>query len=103
MIAYLKAHGLLDDRAYAEALVRRYRHRWGSLRLRPFLRQRGIPEPLIDELIGDEDLNEALELLRRFPQRHRGERPRALRWLQGRGFPLEVAFQAWELYEESRA
>ena len=39
-----------------------------------------------------------LEVLRRY--RHREDKARAVRFLEGRGFPLGVALEAWRLAQE---
>jgi len=43
-------------------------------------------------------VEEALAVLRRY--RHREDKARAVRFLEGRGFPLGVALEAWRLAQE---
>mgnify|MGYP003514685769 CR=1 FL=1 len=85
----LEAMGYLDDRAYARAFVETRARRYGPRKLRALLLARGVPEEVVEE---------PLAILRRY--RHRDAQARAVRFLEGRGFPLGVALEAWRLAQE---
>ena len=94
----LEAMGYLDDRAYAQAFVETRARRYGPKKLRALLLARGVPEEVVEEVLPEARVEEALEVLRRY--RHRGDKARAVRFLAGRGFPLGVALEAWRLAKE---
>jgi regulatory protein len=49
--------------------------------------------------MGEEEvLQAALKALRRYPRRH--DQAKAVRFLQGRGFPLSVALEAYRLVKK---
>jgi len=96
-LARLKAWGYLDDRAYAEAFVRARRGRWGPYKLRRALLDRGVPLSVVEKVVAGEDgLEQAVSLLARRWHRYRNTKARAVRFLVGRGFSLEVALRAYE-------
>ncbi|MGQ9735042.1 MAG: regulatory protein RecX [Thermaceae bacterium] len=88
----LKAYGYLNDRAFAQAFVEA-RRKYGPLKLKALLRARGVAEEVIQEVVGEARVEEALEVLKRYPKRR--DKPRAVRFLQDRGFPLGVALEAY--------
>lgn len=90
----LKAMGYLDDRAFARSFVETHR-KYGPLKLKALLRARGVPEEVAEEAVGEASVEDALRVLRRYP--HRREKAKAVRFLQGRGFPLGVALEAYRL------
>ncbi len=93
----LKDWGYLDDRALAEAFVRSHRARWGPHKLRRRLRERGVDAAIIASVVGDEeDVEAAWRLLQSRRQRMLGHRARAIRFLQGRGFSLHTAIEAYD-------
>ncbi len=96
--------GYLDDAAYAEAFVRSHRNRWGELRIRSELRRRGVADELIERALEQQPPagDAALALLRKHAWRHKGERARMVRFLQGRGFTLGEALRAAEEYGKLR-
>jgi len=94
----LEAMGYLDDRAYAQAFVETRARRYGPRKLRALLLARGVPEEVVEEVLPEARVEEALEVLRRY--RHRQDKARAVRFLQGRGFSLGVALEAWRLAKE---
>ncbi|WP_408033254.1 regulatory protein RecX [Thermus filiformis] len=96
----LKDYGYLDDRAFARAFVEA-RKKYGPLKLKALLRARGVPEEVVQEAVPEAGPEEALAVLRKYP--HRRDKPRAVRFLQGRGFPLGVALEAYRrLAEEEK-
>ncbi|MER3451340.1 MAG: recombination regulator RecX [Thermus sp.] len=96
-LSRLKGYGYLDDRAFARAFVEA-RKRYGPLKLKALLRARGVPEEVWGEVVPEATPEEALAVLRRYP--HRRDKPRAVRFLQGRGFPLGVALEAYRRLAE---
>lgn len=105
VIARLEEWGYLDDTAYAEAFVRGHQHRWGGQRIAAELRRRGVSEEIIhSQLQASENSEEerALQLLVKNDWRHKGEKPRMVRFLQGRGFGLSAAIAAAEEYLKLR-
>lgn len=103
-LARLEALGYLDDRAFAEAFVAG-RSKYGPRKLRHLLRAQGVPEAVVEEVLsqrGEEEvLQAALRVLRRYPRRQ--DQAKAVRFLQGRGFPLSVALQAYRLVKEEES
>jgi len=92
----LSRQGWLSDVRFAESLVRAKGARVGSLAIAHTLRQRGVPEALVQSqlaALSTSELERAREVWRRrfgSPPRDARERARQMRFLQGRGFPLEV-------------
>ncbi|WP_038045995.1 regulatory protein RecX [Thermus caliditerrae] len=99
----LEALGYLDDRAFAETFVAG-RKRYGPLKLRHLLRAQGVPEAVVAEVLREAEegvLEAALRVLRRYPRRQ--DKAKAVRFLQGRGFPLPVALEAYRLVKEEES
>ena len=83
----------LSDARYAEERARSLARKYGPAKIRQDLRSRGIADELIDALPLDGELELARQALsRRFrlPARTREEQAKRGRFLQGRGFSLEV-------------
>ncbi|BDG16051.1 regulatory protein RecX [Thermus brockianus] len=100
-LARLEALGYLDDRAFAESFVAA-RRKFGPAKLRYLLRAQGVAEEVVAEVLGgmgeEEVLQAAMKALRRYPRRH--DQAKAVRFLQGRGFPLSVALEAYRLVKK---
>ncbi|GLV47227.1 regulatory protein RecX [Thermus sp. LT1-2-5] len=100
-LARLEQLGYLDDRAFAETFVAA-RRKYGPAKLRHLLLAQGVAEEVVEEVLGEvgeeEVLQAALKVLRRYPRRH--DQVKAVRFLQGRGFPLGVALEAYRLAKE---
>ena len=92
----LERENLLSNARYAESLAHTRAGRHGSLRLKADLRDKGVPESVISEVVGEAreyDLSAAREVWRKkFDPRplDAAERARQMRFLAGRGFPAEV-------------
>lgn len=102
-VAILLEDGYLDDSRFARLFVedKHGLDGWGRDRIARGLRERGLDRELIDEALagldGDQELERALELLRRrcpAPLRERGERDRALGILLRKGYDMELALTA---------
>jgi len=108
-LAELRELGYVDDARYARRYVedRRSIDAWGPLRIAAGLRRLGVSDALIDEALArpDEqtDAERALGVLRArlggSPLDDDRARGRALRMLAGRGFALEVSYDAVRAYE----
>lgn len=108
-LAYLQAHGFLDDLKYAESTVRSYRRRgYGTLRIRQELRRRGVESDEASEAMEDYEPDwEAMEAL--LEKRLHGdlsdrkEVNKAVAALQRRGFMWEDIRTALNRYGASLA
>ncbi|MDM7323661.1 MAG: regulatory protein RecX [Thermus sp.] len=100
-LARLEAMGYLDDRAFAETFVAG-RRKYGPHKLRHLLKAQGVAEEVVEEVLSgfgeEENLEAAIGVLRRYPRRQ--DKAKAVRFLQGRGFPLSVALEAYRLVRE---
>ena len=95
----LAARGWLSDERAAAQLVHAKRSRFGTQRITHELRQKGIAEELISAALPELKASE-LEAARSVWQRKFGtlpqdamEKARQMRFLQSRGFGLDVIFQ----------
>jgi regulatory protein len=92
----IEVRGWLSEGRFAEQLVASRRGRFGSLRIAHELRERGVPDEVVDGLLPgleDDDLRVARDIWRqKFGRRPGtpGERAKQARFLQGRGFSAEV-------------
>lgn len=92
----LEQENLLSNARYAESLAHSRQGRHGSLRLKSELREKGVPELVAAEVVGQAraaDLAAARAVwLKKFgePPVDMKERARQQRFLLGRGFPSEV-------------
>ena len=103
----LTERGWLSDARAATQLLHAKRNRFGLQRITHEMRQRGIPEDLIGEALPqlkETELETARHVWQKkfgaFP-RDAGERARQIRFLQSRGFALEVILQALRLATNS--
>ncbi|HER10178.1 MAG TPA: RecX family transcriptional regulator [Bacteroides sp.] len=66
IIQRLKAERFLDDRRYASSYVKdKFRfNRWGRMKIRFALRQKGIPEDMIEEALDQIDQEEYFQVCR---------------------------------------
>ncbi|MFP6641018.1 MAG: regulatory protein RecX [Myxococcota bacterium] len=115
VLARCLEHGLLDDRAYGHALLRRMRKRGSSLpRVRSQLLAKGVPADLCEELLQEISGLESEQVAAQVYARRRGlgphrERPelrseyreRDLAKLGRAGFPSEIAVTVIDAEETS--
>jgi regulatory protein len=83
----------LSDERYAEARAHRLSRKYGAARIRRDLKAHGVADALADRVRGEGDLEKARAILARkyrTPATTREEKARRARFLQGRGFSLEV-------------
>lgn len=103
VIAQVKEMGYLEDAKYAEGYARMYAGRWGAAKIRKGLLEKGVARGVIDRVLADIELEtdsvaEAGVLLERYATRHKGDKPKAVRFLLGRGYALGDALEAWKRY-----
>ncbi|HDR67954.1 MAG TPA: RecX family transcriptional regulator [Bacteroidaceae bacterium] len=105
ILAFLKKENFLDDRRYATLYVKdKFRiNKWGKIKIRYMLRQKQVPEELIEEALNslsDNDYRETcLQLLRSKIKSIKDTNPLArkaklLRFASQRGFESEVIYKA---------
>ena len=101
LFEYLEANNWLSDRRFAESYVADHRARDGAIKLAYALRQRGIADALITEVLStlnsghsdDSEVARAREIWRKkFKAQPSSpeERAKQMRFLQGRGFSVET-------------
>lgn len=97
----LEAKNWLSDRRFAESYVADHRRREGAVKLAHALRQRGIADEVISEVLGalntrhdeDSEVARARTVWRKkfaLPPSSQQERVKQMRFLQGRGFSIET-------------
>lgn len=96
LLDQLERENLLSNSRYAEALAHSRAGRHGSVRLKSELREKGVPEAILADVVGqarDTDLVAARAVWRKkfgeLPVDAK-ERAKQQRFLLGRGFPAEV-------------
>ena len=92
----LQREGLLSDSRYAEALAHTRAGRHGSLRLKADLRGKGVDDNEAAEALAEARANDLAAAravwAKKFdsPPSNAAERDKQMRFLAGRGFPLDV-------------
>lgn len=92
--------GWLSDRRFAESWVADHRAKSGSVKLACELRQHGVADAIIEAVLDgarDSELERAQRVWRKkfaAPPADAAERARQIRFLQGRGFPLDIVRRA---------
>lgn len=102
---YLTEAGYLDDARFAGQSLQRLGRKYGALRIRQELRQKGIAKPLIEELLENQDEEESLDAavaLARKSARGKSADPaaayrKAYAMLARRGFPPPLVKKALSL------
>lgn len=95
-----EAKNWLSDQRFAESYVADHRARAGSVKLAYDLRQRGVPDSVIEGVLSDNrdsELDRAREVWRKkfgSPPADASEKARQMRFLQSRGFTPEVIRRA---------
>lgn len=94
-----EARNWLSDRRFAESWVADHLARSGPVKLAYELRQRGVAEGLIESVLADtreSELERAREVWRKkfgTPPVNAQEKAKQMRFLQGRGFGLDILHQ----------
>jgi regulatory protein len=103
-----EAKNWLSDRRFAESYVADHRAKAGSIKLAYELRQRGIPDAIIEAVL-NENRDSELDRARAVWQKKFGvapadaaEKSRQIRFMQSRGFTPEVTRHVIELTDEVR-
>lgn len=104
----IQSLGYLDDQKYAEGFARLYAGKWGAAKLRRALLEKGVSRSIVDQVLAEQEsqndpVQEAVVLLDRYRSRHKGEKPKAIRFLANRGYALSNALAAWERYKKQTA
>lgn len=92
----LEQEGLLSNTRFAESLANGRLGRHGSLRLKHELREKGVPEAILSQVVQDarcHDLEGARAVWQKKfgrPPADSAERAKQMRFLAGRGFPADV-------------
>jgi len=101
----LERRNWLSDARAAEQLLRLSRTRFGTQRIVHELRQKGIDESLIDAAVPalrEDELTMAREVWRKkfgSPPQDAKEKARQVRFLQSRGFSMDVIFKLLRMDE----
>jgi len=83
----------LSDQRYAEERARGLARKYGAARIRRDLKAKGIARQVVDAVSGGDELERARSILQRkyrAPAADRADLARRARFLQGRGFSMEV-------------
>jgi regulatory protein len=101
----LAGSGLQSDARFAESYLRSQATRLGAARLRQTLRQKGVSPDLIADQVGDlpDELGRARAVWQKkfsAPPADRSDWARQARFLQGRGFSVEVIRKLLKEVEE---
>jgi regulatory protein len=83
----------LSDERYAEGRVRTLSRKYGSARIRDDLRSKGVSDQIVTSVSSEGELERAKAILARKyrePAATPEERARRARFLQSRGFPMEL-------------
>ena len=95
-----EAKNWLSDQRFAESYVADHRARAGSVKLAYDLRQRGVPDSIIYNVLcdnRDSELERAREVWKKkfgVPPADAGDKAKQFRFMQSRGFTLEVIRRA---------
>ena len=96
LLDQFEAKNWLSDQRFAESYVADHRAKAGSIKLGYDLRQRGVADAVIDEVLNDchdSELERARKVWEKkfgSPPKSASEEARHIRFLQGRGFPGET-------------
>ena len=100
----LAARKQLSDERYAEERARALARRYGPARIRYDLESKGIAADIVERVLGDGELERARAVLARKyrqPATTREERARRGRFLQGRGFSMDVIVRLLRDHQEA--
>jgi len=103
----LAAKGWLSDQRFAESTARAKARRYGPLKLAHFLKSRGLADEIISAGVkaagadGAASIEAIWRTRFREPPIDERQKARQVRFLQGRGFPLDEIFRFLRQLEES--
>ncbi len=87
----------LSNERYAVERARSLERKYGSTKIRHDLKAKGVDKEIINHISSEGELECARAILKRKyrdPVTNRQERAKRMRFLQGRGFPLDVILKA---------
>jgi regulatory protein len=93
LLDQLAASKQLSDERYAEGRVRILSRKYGTARVRHDLRSKGVSDQIVTSISSEGELERAKAILARKyrePAATPEERARRARFLQSRGFPMEL-------------
>jgi regulatory protein len=93
VLGQLASKGQLSDERFAEVRARALSRKYGAARIRHDLRAKGIDEAIVDAVSREGELERAKAILARKyhePAATREERAKRARFLQSRGFSIDV-------------
>jgi regulatory protein len=93
VIAQLASKGQLSDERFAEVRARALSRKYGAARIRHDLRAKGVDEAIVDAVSAEGEVERAKAILARKyhePAATREERAKRARFLQSRGFSIDV-------------
>lgn len=97
-----EARNWLSDQRFAESYVADHKAKAGSIKLAYDLRQRGVPDAVIENVLSehrDSELDRARDVWNKkfgAPPTDAAEKARQIRFLQSRGFTLETIHFIWK-------
>ncbi|HVP09278.1 MAG TPA: regulatory protein RecX [Burkholderiales bacterium] len=98
LISGLKAKNQLSEARFAEERARWLSRKYGAAKIRQDLQSKGVPEELVARFASPlDELQKAREILERkyrTPAATREEKAKRMRFLQSRGFAIEVIRRA---------
>jgi regulatory protein len=98
----LQARKQLSDERFAEARARALSRKYGAARIRRDLRSKGVAADIVEGVPGGDELERARAILERkyrTPPASFAERAKRARFLQGRGFSLQVIHDLLDVVE----
>jgi regulatory protein len=94
VLSELEKRKQLSEERFAEERARWLSRKYGAAKIRQDLKAKGVPDDLVERVSSDrDDLQKAREILERkycLPAATREEKARRMRFLQSRGFSLDV-------------
>ena len=103
LLSELEGKKFLSNHRFAEMRAHVLARKYGAAKIRQDLKARGVPDEIVDAVSTAGELERAGEILRRkyrTPAKTREERARRARFLQGRGFSLDVIYRLVRTLEE---
>ncbi|MDE5592916.1 MAG: RecX family transcriptional regulator [Clostridiales bacterium] len=83
----LVAYHYIDDYLYAQTYIRSKSKKYGSFRISAELKQKGIAQSVIDELLDDAPEDNITDIARKYIKSHKSaDKQKLKRFLAGRGF-----------------
>ena len=104
-VARLEQQGYVDDAAYADDIIEKYRHKYGQIRLKQELRRRGVSTEIFEDKLYAAYDDVVPDIQRHITEKLRGkvpadikERNRIFTFLMRRGYEADDIRRALEIY-----